>query len=61
MEGSGKLGQVDGGTTERQPIPIRLLIDDLGLPPRHRPPVLLGDGGVVLPALALFLLLLIAL
>lgn len=32
-----------------------LLVDDLRLPARHHPPVLLGDGGVVLPAEPLLL------
>ena len=47
--------EVYRSTSERNAIPLRLLVEDFGLASRHLPPVLLGDGLVVLPAPLLFL------
>jgi len=58
MEGTDEGRQVDRPPTNGHTVPGRLLIDHLRLTTGHLHPMLLGDGGVVCPALVLLSLLL---
>jgi hypothetical protein len=49
VQGFDDFGQIDRRSAERNAVKRGLFVDDLGLPPRHPPPVFLRDRRILLP------------